>query len=236
VLPVDVVLVLGSLVLKGVLVVVGKAEDVLLGLIEPVLVQDLYVVIVILGLPDSLGDPLIVLEGAIDFVTLAQAVCVFEGRIDPVFDGVLVVVFEVLTLPVDVFVDAIVLETLADCVEVREDAIVCVDAGEDVDVFEATVVRVYGMVGSMVTVGIGLLVAQRVGCGLNDLRADLVDVFDAVADVLMRASTFASLLIDPSVSIVAVLGLVIVIIKDDRIKMRSFISNSSIIIPKASLP
>ncbi len=55
-------------------------------------------------------------------------------------------------------------------------------AGDDDEVFEGAVVFVFGNVGAMVNVAIGLTVGRRVPSELNVLRDERVDVFVDVAD------------------------------------------------------
>ena len=107
-------------------------------------------------------------------------------------------VFEVLMLPVDVFVMGGVLDNFAEDVEVRVGAIVLEVAGDADEVFEATAVCVFGKVGTIVTVGIDVVVSIRVGRELNERKEDRVDVFEAVPEVVITAPRFTKFRILPS--------------------------------------
>lgn len=60
-------------------------------------------------------------------------------------------------------------------------------AGDDDEVFEGTVVFVFGNVGGIVRVATGVTVGRRVPTKLTDLSEERVDVFDDVAELVIKA-------------------------------------------------
>lgn len=60
-------------------------------------------------------------------------------------------------------------------------------AGDDDEVFEGTVVFVFGNVGGIVRVATEVTVGRRVPTKLTDLSEERVDVFDDVAELVIKA-------------------------------------------------